>query len=686
MYFTKSLKKFFSLTLIGGLIFSSAPLCSSLKVSATSNTDKIHKKLQDVIDSSVYNETIPVQVIYNDLNHLTIDNELKKRTNMKVSDYNTRDSFKANVIPIIIKETEQKYGYELSHIMTLIDEQTNEKIYCWDNYDNSISPFMTNKKISTLKKETIISALTEPEKQYLSEECFGMSLIGKNISENIDNYVDIRRDCVTDVYREYNSNFADKYDIKNDDIIFLAGFAPTIIANVDKNTIKQISQDPNVISINLYENLQTYNSLSDACDITDVSTLQGNGYNSGTGYTGANVKVGIIESDGRYNSSSLMLNNTTNLQYVQNGNINSDVNTHASIVTSILKGKSVNYNGNTYRGVAPDAITYQTSSLYSNDFFDAIETLALNYNVSIINTSLNFYGVMSDYSSIDWTVDEYIKNYGIVFVTSTGNVKPENQYVCAPANAYNTIAVGNVYTGNSSPYPMNTSSMYLRRSNVYPNKPDVCAPGSMYIPGYGSYTGTSLSSPLVAGIAAQLLQCDPTLKLPDSSNNGKTYYNAVKALIIFGCERTCLQDMSNVVFGSDSSLLINNKCGAGMVNAKNSIDALLFNNADIKNINMTVNGTSVGGMGIYAQFRAGTKIKAVLVFSKIDQTSNNNIDLNIYDSSLNNLKTSSSPYSNVEIVEYIVPTTGNYMIMADMCSVSFSDEQTLPGALLIYTD
>lgn len=666
------------------LVLSSSSVVYSSAASDNIKTDVISEELHEILNSSNDSELITISVVMEDLNHLLIDEMIENSSDFKVKDYKDILTFRSNVMPDIVKSTEKKYGYEKSHILALENSDTYEIEFSVDKFIDE-----------NLKPDYVLSKVNQRDLEEISTECLGASFVTREISKNIDEYTALRRKCVSQVYEKYNSEFIEKY-VNTDDIVCNVYFAPSVVVKANKSTIKKISKDSQVISLDYFKNFELESSLSDSLLKTSVSDVQSNLYNFGNGYNGDGVKIGIIEAaSGMYDGNSFMLNNVPNLEYVTNSYVTSgSLSDHATLVTSIIKGSRCMVYGERYSGIVPNSIVYQTSCNNLLNLPNIIYELC-NRGVSVINHSANLnYGaspIPSTYGWIDWILDNAIDNYGVVFVNSAGN---SGYNVVSPAKSYNAIAVGNLDTKNTeSPYSLESSSAYHESVGVA-NKPDVVAPGTdIYVPGFSrTYTGTSLSAPVVTGIAAQLIQCDPTLKVASNTDfQGKTYYNTVKALIMIGSNNNSISSANNSPSYGNSgtcNYLFRDKSGAGLVNAKKSIDSLLTygTNLNLINMNINSNGTNLNGMGFIDTFYAGDKVKVVFCHSKIDEDNNNNFKLKMFDSN-NNLVASSIPqYDNVSILEYTVPSNGQYLIRVYSNSLSISGNVTLPGSIVMYVE
>lgn len=670
------------IALITSLFFMSS-LCtnglstvySSSNKKENSVNNKITEELATVINSSTNSVTVGIKI--KDLDHSIIDKMIENRSDYCVAMYNDINTYTNNVLTDIIKETELEYGYEMAHIISVKNPNTGVLDYTLDTYFDEKD--VKSQLLLSLDKEQrrtlFLSKVSEVELKKYSDENFGNSPITKKISDDINGFMAIKRKCVIEAYLEYNNNFIEKF-IDLESVITNYSFAPFIVANLSVDTIDLLAESSEVEKIEyINDDVQPEPSLYDSLIDTNIISDNNGVSENLTGYTGAGVKVGIMEAEmGKYDSNYVMLNGCTNLNYMYLGNVDNGVQSnHATLVTSIIKGKSYE----TYRGVAPDSQIYEIGFNNDSHYEECIRKFAEN-NISVINCSANTDFNDGNKSYIDYAVDCAVENLGIIFVSSAGNTE---NYVCSPALASNVISVGNINTKFNAPYSTYPDSSYSVAPRL-PNKPDIVAPGTnIYLPSLGISTGTSYSAPIVTGVIAQMIQCRPSLLLNHAST-------AAKSLLLLGANPDIISPINNEtkMNGSNDNLL-RNKTGAGIVDAKKTIDILERDGYILREMYMNIDrdGRSSGGTARYESFEAGDKIRVVLTFSEypIRNDSQYDLDLAIYNSSMNRLAHSYSFYNNVEIIEYTIPSNGNYLIITELASSNLLANERIPCSMVI---
>jgi len=126
-----------------------------------------------------------------------------------------------------------------------------------------------------------------------------------------------------------------------------------------------------------------------------------------------------------------------------------------------------------------------------------------NLPMSVINASVSFYAPFG-IGSVDQAVNNAV-NSGVVFVTSSGNYPQYDSCGISPNRAANAITVG-ASTGTDGHAYFTTHGAC---NDVY--APGTNQNGARLGGGYGPSSGTSVSSPLTAGVAASIWMENPGL-------------------------------------------------------------------------------------------------------------------------------------------------------------------------------
>ncbi|WP_416729755.1 Ig-like domain-containing protein [Fictibacillus sp. JL2B1089] len=195
---------------------------------------------------------------------------------------------------------------------------------------------------------------------------------------------------------------------------------------------------------------------------------------------------------------------------------------HGTHVAGIIGSSMDNYLGTV--GVAPNTSIMPIDAFYGESAYasDVIEGIyyAVNNGADVINMSLG----SSNYNYSYDAAIQYAHENGVVIVAAAGNDGTSTMHY--PAAYDNVIAVGSTTESDSRSYFSN-----------YGYWVDIMAPGS-YIystlpySSYGSMSGTSMASPVVAGVAALILANEPNLsnyeveqRLYDTADYlGSSYY------------------------------------------------------------------------------------------------------------------------------------------------------------------
>jgi serine protease AprX len=247
--------------------------------------------------------------------------------------------------------------------------------------------------------------------------------------------------------------------------------------------------------------------------------LKSAGYN---GMTGKGVTIAVIDS-GIEDEHSTFSGRVIAFKDFVYGNDDLDP-------TNGMNAQEYGYHGTMTASCAAGSGTYRGVAIEANIISIAVDTTyqmiqGIQWSVNNQHKDFDKDGVPDgpDIISMSMGVDgslTYLENAagssmddGVIFVTSAGNSGPNPGTVNSPARSAKVIAVG-----ATDKYNKVITSFSARGPGAGGTiKPDIVAPGlniNCAYPGNrwtGGGTGTSFSCPIVAGIAALILQYDPDL-------------------------------------------------------------------------------------------------------------------------------------------------------------------------------
>ncbi len=197
-------------------------------------------------------------------------------------------------------------------------------------------------------------------------------------------------------------------------------------------------------------------------------------------------------------------------------NTASDGNGHGTHVAGIVAGGSASGKA---IGVAPKAslliakvFTDSGDATYAQ-VFGGVEWLIAN-DSKVINLSLGSDSVGEAEDVWRSKVDAW-DSLGVLIVAAIGNDGPLASTTTSPGNVLSAFGVGAV-NGADSIASFSSRGPIVWSGTSY-KKPDICAPGVIITSSYnnGAYTemsGTSMACPHISGIAALMLEANPTLE------------------------------------------------------------------------------------------------------------------------------------------------------------------------------
>lgn len=222
------------------------------------------------------------------------------------------------------------------------------------------------------------------------------------------------------------------------------------------------------------------------------------------------VVVAVIDSGVDIKHPDLVGRTVTGYDYVNGTTTQDDMTGHGTMVAGCIVATADNdigmtgITGNANVLVAPYRVCGLDNKMNIGYICAALYDAASRDDIRVINMSFGGYGV----SSVLRAAVTHVASMGKVLVASSGNEGANIDYsgeFAVPASYNNVISVGATDSTNQC------ASFSQHNSLV-----DLCAPGEeVYTTttdgGYESVSGTSFSSPIVAGACAVLIACNPEL-------------------------------------------------------------------------------------------------------------------------------------------------------------------------------
>jgi subtilisin family serine protease len=223
--------------------------------------------------------------------------------------------------------------------------------------------------------------------------------------------------------------------------------------------------------------------------------------------TGAGVTVGVIDS-GIDTKHEDLVERVVGVKNFTDGPDGDDVG-HGTHVASTIAGSGA-VSEEKYVGVAPDADLLDAKVCIEGQCPESLILAGMDWVVEqgadVVNVSLGTEEASDGNSLLEQAIDNHTADSDVLFVVSAGNFSE----VGSPGAAESALTVGAV---DKSDQLAEFSGQGPRRGD-YMVKPEIVAPGVSIMaamPGneYGLMSGTSMSSPHVAGAAAIISQQRP---------------------------------------------------------------------------------------------------------------------------------------------------------------------------------
>lgn len=703
------MKKLFSLLLVTLMLLSPFAMCINAESVAEqaidtsdSSVSKITPDLQAHLDTIDDDEYVPVYVWLNDYGEDMLYEVLSKRVGKTVT-ADTEEAYiqdkievKEKLLSKGLENLAKTNEYKLQSMSQGVMDIRNLTGNTFKAQAN-LSSIMTDEEIDTC----IESNMTSTEIIELSER-----------NQFLSDYRQARKTVNTAV----NTTFYNSLDLDECRNVYLDPLLCRVTMECKKSYVDDIEALSIVSQVGIYEEVEfveeAESAANDPADITQGQPLIAQNTIDGTTYTGAGIKVGVLELADIDTGAPHLSGRGITSYYV---NPNDTTTDHATAVVSILAGKPIMYSGVTYQGVAPGATIFFAGGAdvwytipengtedeildakNKNTILERLEWLILENDCNIVNISMNYRETVDGcYSDQDKHIDEITKQYRVVIVKSAGNEGEKTGHITNPGMSYNAIVVGNVnglsYTNGQ--YTMNDTSSYKEDDDLT-NKPDISAFGTqiimlndgfipsscfttLYSPTENDYiTGTSFATPMVAGTAALMMQANPYLIGRPST---------VKAILLNSADENIISiEVSNgvnngiiteepIIYNASkiqsATGVLREKSGAGLLNIEAAIrmsNSNLYYDFTMGQASTSVmpdTDTTMTTETYY--FNAGTTIEFGLVYEKstdeiLADFNFNDLDVRIFDSNDNFVFASSDYINNVEMFKCTFAASGEY--------------------------
>ena len=372
---------------------------------------------------------------------------------------------------------------------------------------NSVKGYLTSEQQSKLEnllnkiRWGVMKNLNKIDKQLLG-------IFALNSNDNVDciayveNFVYAKRYLNKKITKEFPFIKAFAIEIKRDEMIDLAG----------KTWLKFITKQSSVMALmNVAKQI-----------LSAPENLTGNGVTICYIDTGIKPHIDFTLKDNRIIKFLDLINNKQT-PYDDNG--------HGTFVAGVGSGNGIASNKK-YEGIAPNSKIVSIKALNENGEASAIKILDAmqwvfdnykKYNIKVV--CMSFGSEPLGYNDPIMKGAEALWDKGIVVVAAAGNSGPEFQTIKSPGISSKIITVGGLNDNrldddSFNPNFYEIASFSSRGPALRRYKPDIVAPAvninSCSITNfYTNLSGTSVATPMIAGLCALMLEKNSTLS-PDA--------------------------------------------------------------------------------------------------------------------------------------------------------------------------
>ena len=324
------------------------------------------------------------------------------------------------------------------------------------------------------------------------------------------------------------------------------GSVPAVAGRIRRGALERLRDDPEIESIEM--DREGSGQLREA-----VPAIGGDQVRSLYGLTGKGVRVAVLDTGldithpdfgGAVLAQQCFTRSACPPLRASTGANGQDDHGHGTNVAGVIASRGVRAP----RGFAPEVelvsvkINNQNNSGYESDWVAGLDWVYSNLStlrVKVVNASIGTTQMHANDGSCDRShvaMVRAIRNLteaGVTVFTSSGN-QGSRTSLPSPSCVTGAVAVGAVYDGNAGAQPSGGGT-YRSRSAAFPAcsdpqtsldlvtcftnsnaRLDLVAPGAPMLSaglrgGTSTFWGTSQASPAAAGVAALMLQCNPSL-------------------------------------------------------------------------------------------------------------------------------------------------------------------------------
>jgi hypothetical protein len=238
------------------------------------------------------------------------------------------------------------------------------------------------------------------------------------------------------------------------------------------------------------------------------------------GINGTGVRIAIIDTGINQNHPDLIDKVVGEVNFIETEGTTEDLDGHGTFCAGIIAGSGA-ASGGKYKGIAPGARLLNVKVLDKDGYGKISDVIAgiewaVDNNADIISLSIGKMSLGEVNLPITMAADNAM-DAGVVLCVASGNLE---NYIASPGDGNKVITVGaSDSRGRIAEF---SGSSPVRDGRI---KPEVVAPGvdviSTAMPGmqnikyidtfYIKQSGTSVAAPVAAGVAALLIQIDPSL-------------------------------------------------------------------------------------------------------------------------------------------------------------------------------